>query len=234
MNDEVAYCYAALLDVLGYRSRLDQDRDTGQLAFRDQLQRALGVLGTINEALYSYSAISDTIILTCSSRREVLGFLGALKLVFVAFLKEGLLIRGAATYGAHFKSSHVTYSHAIARAYQLEQESAIYPRIVVDPNVVEMFRSNGELATLTSSRLICQSNNTHFLNVVDEDNWQTVYGAARKLFLETQRSLARNERAFMKHAWLEGYLFSSPFADTTQQRYIPGILELDGRPDGAS
>ena len=128
----IPYVYVALLDVLAYRGRLQADRDSGTLSFKDDLQRAMTVLGDINEADFQYQAISDTIIITCPRREGFTDLLGLLKGVFVSFLKEGLLLRGGVAYSQHFKSSHVTYSHAIALAYELESRQAVYPRIVID------------------------------------------------------------------------------------------------------
>ena len=75
MSEILTYVYAAILDVLGYRQRLEKDRKTNTLAFKDALHSALQELTTINEAIYNYQAISDTVIITCSNRDELVGFL---------------------------------------------------------------------------------------------------------------------------------------------------------------
>ena len=221
MTEEVTYCYVALLDVLGYRARLQQDIESGVLAFKDQLQRALAVLGTVNEAEFSYGAISDTVILSCSSRPQIVPLLQTLKRVFLGFLGEGLFVRGALTFGPHFKSANVTYSHALAAAYQLQSTRAIYPRILIDHNVLEMFESTTGLAELVGSQLVCAANGLYFLNVLDAENWKRVYEAAKQAFLASENSLREDERAFLKHVWFQEYLFGSLFAEIGAPRFVP-------------
>jgi hypothetical protein len=78
MNEE-AYVYVALLDVLGYRNRLEEDRSQRALTFRDDLQNAMAVFQNVNEADFQYQAISDTIIISCSRQEAFLEFLSILK-----------------------------------------------------------------------------------------------------------------------------------------------------------
>jgi len=229
MNEALTYVYAALLDVLGYRQRLDEDRQKGVLAFKDSLTSALLVLSNLNEADFSYQAISDTIIVTCSQRDSFISFLEALRTIQLAFLDEGLFVRGGVSYAQHFKSGPITYSHAVARAYELESRTAIHPRIVVDHNIIEMFRSAGELTALAESGLLVDRNGVSFLNILQPNNWAKVYDAARDLYSQQAALLNRQESEFMKHAWFEEYIFSSPIAYPNKPRYIPRISILSSK-----
>jgi len=220
------YVYAALLDVLGYKDLLKSDRDKGQLQFKDQLKKAMAVLSHVNEAEYQYQAISDTVLLTCAKREHLLPFLKMLREVQIAFLNEGLLIRGGVTYAQHFKSAHLTYSHAIARAHELEVQSAVYPRIVIDENILAMFDASEELDSIIQSRLVTVWNGINFLNILDAKNWQQVYAAAKSIFLAQEAQLRKNEKDFLKHVWLENYLFSAPDAKADAARYIPAMKLL--------
>lgn len=223
MNENLTYVYAAVLDVLGYRNRLDEDRNKGSLAFKDELQRALYTLTSINEATYNYQAISDTIILTCYRQDGFLEFIENLKKIFIAFLKEGLFIRGGVAYSQHFKSMHITYSHAIALAHEIESRVSIFPRIVIDNNIIYMFESTGEHYNIYESGFVCYSNGIHFLNVIDKDNWEEVHGYAKNLYQRESNQIYGHEHEFLKHAWFENYLFGSPFANKEIDRYIPPI-----------
>lgn len=223
MSNDPTYVHAAVIDVLGYRQRLREDRESGTLTFKDELQRALQTLNNVNEAVYSYQAISDTVILTCSNRDELVDFLQVLKEIELAFLEEGLFIRGGVTYSQHFKSSNVTYSHAVARAYEIESKIALYPRIVIDHNTIQMFEGSEEFSGLVESELICVLNGVYFLNVLDKNNWNDVYRWARGLYEHDKDSLQRNEIEFLKHSWFENYLFDSLYVVDNCQRYIANI-----------
>lgn len=226
MTEDLPYVYVAILDVLGYRQRLEEDRSAGNLDFKDQLNRSLQALNNYNETTYSYQAISDTIILTCSDRNNLIEFLQVLKEITIAFLKENLFIRGGIAYSQHFKSGQITYSHALARAHEIESKLAQYPRIVIDYNIIEMFVSSSNISSIINSNLVCIFNGSYFVNILDENNWRDVYSYAKTLYEHDKKFLLRREIEFSKHVWFENYLFASPYVDSLCERYIPKIRFL--------
>jgi hypothetical protein len=217
------YVYAALLDVLGYRERLESDRRQGSLQFKEVLENALRCLASINDAEYSHQTISDTIILTCSSRDNLVPFLCVLRDVQISFLQNGLFLRGGVTFQQHFRSGAITYSPAYAGAHELESNLAIYPRIVVDHNIVDMFESSGLGKRLADARLLCECNGVFFVNIIDEDNWLDLFAKAKELHQHDLQSMKRAEGVFSKHLWFQEYLFSSEFAKSDAGRYVPAI-----------
>lgn len=225
MSPDVPYVLAALLDVLGYRDLLARDRESGRLDFKDALQRAMQVLSNVNEAQYAYTAISDTIIITRTEDTDLPGLLNVLKCVQLAFLREGMLIRGGLAYERHFKSNNITYSHALALAHQVESTVAFYPRIVLDNNLIETQKIKNLWLPVIKSQLVCECNGIHFLNVLDASNWGEVYFWARAIYERERSSLTGREKEFSKHAWFENYLLTSPHAksDCDQTSYMPKI-----------
>ena len=217
------YVYATLLDVLGYRERLERDRRTGTLAFKDVLENSLRCLANINDAEFAHQAISDTIILTCTGRDQFIELLKVLRNVQVSFLANGLFLRGGVTFQPHFRSGAITYSPAYAGAHEIESKLAIYPRIVVDHNIVEMFESNGDDSQLRESNLLCECNGVFFVNICNEGNWHDLYEQARKVYLADSNGMRRNEGVFSKHLWFQEYLMGSVYAPKTAERYIPTI-----------
>ncbi|MCO6435712.1 MAG: hypothetical protein J5J06_01330 [Phycisphaerae bacterium] len=217
------YVYAAILDVLGYRERLAHDRKRGVLEFKDVLQNSLQCLQDINDAEFAHQTISDTVILTCADRLRVVDFLTVLRDVQVSFLVNGAFLRGGVTFQQHFRSGAITYSHAYAGAHELEASLAIYPRIVVDHNIVDMFESSGNSDMLRGCHLLCECNGVFFVNIVDEDNWQTLYEKAREMYRAESARIRQVEGVFAKHLWFQEYLMSSPHALPKSERYMPGI-----------
>lgn len=216
----MTYAYVALLDVLGYRFRLAEDRKSGGLSFKDSLQNALRVFETVNEADFHYQAISDTILVSCSHRGMFPEFLEVVRRVFVAFLEDGMFLRGGVTFEKHFKSANLTYSHAVARAYEIESARATYPRIVVDENILAMLHESGELDKLLALKLLLHANGTVFLNVADERNWAQLYEWGRAMFNAQQSALLGRESEFAKHVWFERYLMEHPCRVEGHTRYI--------------
>lgn len=219
----IPYCYVALLDVLSYRSRLDQDIASGEFKFKEDLERALNVFDSINSVQFSVQAISDTIIITCGSHDNFSEFLNIIKKTFVSFLSRGLYVRGGISYSKHFQSGRITYSHAVARAYEIENTQAIYPRIVVDKNIIDMYKSGTGLPSIFDHGLILCQNGTYFVNILDNDNWLSLYEHAKSVYIRDATQLQSNESAFAKHQWFENLLLTSNYADVSKPKYIEPI-----------
>lgn len=220
---EPTYLYAALLDVLAYRQLLQRDRESGRLDFQDKLSAALRIFESVNEAVFGVQAISDTIIITCSDHGHFPQFLELLRSVFIAFLRQGLLVRGGIAYSRHFQSNHLTYSHAVARAYELESSVAVYPRIVLDNNIVDMYEVATDLPPIRSSNLLCVENGVIFLDVLTRDNWAEVYEYARKNYDANCNTIKSDESVISKYIRLERYLLASSHAPTGAAGFVAAI-----------
>lgn len=223
--NEISFSYVALIDVLGYKARLEADRQSGVLTFRDALIGALEVFTPVNENDFQHEAISDTIIIRCPFRDKIIEMLNLIKAVQISFLKHGLFTRGAIVYQQHFQSGKITYSLALSQAHQIESTQAIYPRVVVDRNVIEMFRSEENephiLTALVRSKLLIERNGVYFVNIIDAANWLQIRNYAASLFESDCDGIAGNEGAFSKHVWFEDLLFSSEAAPDGKERFIP-------------
>ncbi|HBG35270.1 MAG TPA: hypothetical protein DDX01_08065 [Holosporales bacterium] len=221
----LSHVYTALIDILAYRYRLESDQKNGRLDFKEDLEQALKVFDTVNDAIYRVQAISDTIIITCSEHNHFPEFIAILKKVFIEFLKRGLFIRGGIAYSRHFQSGRLTYSHSIAKAYELESKIAIYPRIVVDRNIIEMYLGGSGMPDMFGKSFFLKQNGVTFLNVIDDENWTLVHGLAKNIYETDKNHMVENENAFLKHLWFQECIFSSKSRVMSFDRYIEGITE---------
>lgn len=205
----IPYTYVSLLDVLGYRNKIDADRQAGSEDFKTKLESSLSVLSGINETEIGYQAISDTIIIASSQYASFCDLLDILKRVHLSFLENGLFLRGGVAFAPHFRSGPITYSHALPIAYQIEQKQAIYPRIVIDKNIVEMFSPGGklesELGRVKSEKLICKENGIFFLNVAGGQE-EKYYNLSRAIYEAEASALDGHEHELAKHRWLQEYI----------------------------
>ncbi|BDV44197.1 hypothetical protein GURASL_31200 [Geotalea uraniireducens] len=222
----ISHVYTALIDILAYRYRLESDQKSGLLTFKDDLEQALKVFDSVNDAFYRVQAISDTIIITCSEHNHFPEFTSILKNVFIEFLRRGLFIRGGIAYSRHFQSGRLTYSHSIAKAYELESKISIYPRIVIDNNIMEMYVGGVGMPDIFNKRIFSKQNGVTFLNIVDDENWVLIYTLAKKIYENDKNHMLENESAFLKHLWFQEYIFSSGSRDRTCERYIEAISEV--------
>lgn len=227
MEEIAEYSYVCFIDILGYRHHLDLDRKSGTMEFKTKLSDSMSILDTIDEGIFSVQAISDTVILSCPRHDKFIEFLKLIRNVFLKFLDNGLLIRGGVAYSRHFRSKNITYSHALALAYENESKQAIYPRIVMDKELMAMYLSTETLMPITGTKLLCQLNGVMFLNIISsEAEWALVYEKARSIFLKDQPILKNDETAFYKHLWFQEYIFSSPNRKMSEKRYIPEFKQV--------
>ncbi|MCZ8292403.1 MAG: hypothetical protein O9312_02715 [Hylemonella sp.] len=215
----------ALLDVLAYRNHLKADRSSGTETFKTKLESALSVLTSINETELSYQAISDTIIVAANPSTALTDFISTIAEVQRSFLQSGLLIRGGIAFEQHFKSGNLTYSHALAVAYELEQRQAIYPRVVIDKGVIEMLRTGSRFTIddarrLQSERLICVQNEIHFVNFI-AGKVDDCYTMAKNIFEAERAELEGREAELAKHRWLQDYILS--FSNGLHSAYMGEI-----------
>ncbi len=222
------YSLVALLDVLAYRNHLKADRSSGNETFKAKLESALSVFGSINETEITYQAISDTIIIAANPSTAISEFLSTIAAVQRAFLQSGLLIRGGIAFEQHFKSGNLTYSHALAVAYEIEQKQAIYPRVVIDKSVIEMLRTGSRFAAADIRRLqdectICVQNGVHFVNFVS-GNIDWCYEKARAIFAAEYSDLEGQEYELAKHRWLQDYVVA--FSERRLSNYMGEISVL--------
>jgi hypothetical protein len=82
---------------------------------------------------------SDTIVFSSPSRKEYSTPLVAITmgLAFI-LLRGGYYVRGALTRGLLRHTKSTIYGPAIVRAHNIEQKVAIYPRIVITPDVIDL------------------------------------------------------------------------------------------------
>ncbi len=224
MSMDPSYTYVALLDVLGYRFYLEQDRCSGNLEFQNRLNNALSLFNEINETIFGVQAISDTIIITCSSHDRFPHFLESLRKVFLAFMEQHLFVRGGIAYSLHFQSGRLTYSHALARAHELESKLAIYPRIVIDNNIIRMYEAGDNLPPIQGRDLLCEENGIYFINIITKDNWEYVRKKAKDIYEKNKSGY--DEVTLSKHIRFEKYLLQSAHAPSGATSYIDKINSI--------
>lgn len=93
-------------------------------------------------------AFSDNVVRVCPIDGEEGGqgalFNELLNLVHIQakLTERGIFLRGGLTVENIYLASGVVYGPGLVRAYELESQFAVYPRIVVDPAVMEQYFAN--------------------------------------------------------------------------------------------
>lgn len=194
------HAYVAYLDILGYKELLEADVRAGSQNFKDRMIQAFRAFEAVNRSRYAYRAISDSIFISCTERSAAHEFLCILREVYVSFLDEGLLIRGGISFGQHFENQSITYSPVLTKAHALESAVAEFPRIMIDSNILDMFPD------LKRDGIALRSGKFWFLNVVTTESFEKTWGAAKSTCTSNRLVIDCNERARMKHRWLQEFL----------------------------
>ena len=154
--------FTAFLDFLGFREVSAQTDDTTRLRVLNlllalsALRGEFDVQSTVQETGKStsikpaISTFSDHIVISYPLQpiyadtgfsEQVAGivilqqFGNLITSIAAAALRIGFLVRGAATIGKLYHARGVVFGEALVEAYELESRTAIYPRIVLSPQL---------------------------------------------------------------------------------------------------
>lgn len=218
------YSYYAFLDVMGYKEYLNSDMRNGTTAFKDKLVASFRVFEEVGQGNIHYKSISDSIFV--SSPNSVVEFLATIKKVYISFLRNGLLLRGGIAYERHFENNSITYSLALTEAYNLESKHSLYPRILIQPAIIEKAKNEKAQGTNNNMELIANNNLTikcgdyYQLHIVDSENWMEVYDGLKMIYDADGTSINANPKLLAYYTWLHNYLFSFKPKEIKKQRFI--------------
>jgi hypothetical protein len=145
----------AFIDILGFRAliaKLPTDPVLHRLLHRalDQIKSyasAAGQKGTAQEKLES-SVFSDSIVI--SGPEDALAtVIWTCTMLQSKLLAGSILTRGGISFGPTHHKDGLLYGDGMIRAYDLESKAAVYPRVLIDPILVEKLQSF-QRATLLS------------------------------------------------------------------------------------
>ncbi len=144
-------------DVLGFRALIASDQNAESVAQKLRaLRRHSETDADIAQMQGStFTNFSDLVLRTIplhqrnGSTQEHLLFMELLDLVHIQadLIRSEVLLRGALTIGQIYASGDVTFGPGLVRAYELESTVALYPRVIIDPEVFETLRDNPALRT---------------------------------------------------------------------------------------
>ncbi|MEI6499895.1 MAG: hypothetical protein WCP21_02590 [Armatimonadota bacterium] len=157
-NSDATYqdCYVAVLDILGYKNRVDRAVRSGgheqDIAFLEGLlDRAYAYVQAKNESpragQISLRVFSDTVVIASPATAEGDGCFSlmlATTFIVALFAYENVWVRGAVARGGHYGSSRLIYSPALIEAHVAGEEFADLARILVSPLVARDCHARGQ------------------------------------------------------------------------------------------
>ena len=140
--------FIAYFDILGYEQYIRKENKAVEImdaikGVIHQIRNNEEVQGSKNysDGEVKLKVFSDNFII-CSERNWQLIMEIAL-ILQIEFAKRSILIRGSLTYGSLYFDDEFICGEGIIKAYNLESQVAIYPRVVIDKIYLE--KTNGEV-----------------------------------------------------------------------------------------
>ena len=151
---KLEHYFIAYIDFLGMKNMMNSDNSLDFLKILHQLyDNTISGINAIKKELFindiKIKIFSDNIIFAIKIPKNnknsfwfsLNNFINLMSIFQMEALMCGFTLRGGITKGELFFNDIYTYGPAIIRAYDLESKNAIYPRIVIDPLLIEDYKS---------------------------------------------------------------------------------------------
>ena len=168
-NEKLQEHIVAFIDVLGSKEAIKKDEEKSLKVMYYSYTEAIKLFDYLFENKQIKPRVkifSDNIVVAVSRYGEsghgafcAVVMLSAI--IQVEFLKHGLLTRGGIASGSFFCDELMVWGKGLVKAYSLESTVAIYPRVIIDPELI------GELGL---TRTDCPFKKTQKWIVQDEDS----------------------------------------------------------------
>jgi hypothetical protein len=137
------FYYLAFIDVLGFSKMVEHDCNGpgDNQKFFEKLLAINKTITSLQSDGYKIESIQfsdSTIIFTKFDKNKLKPFVEVVRKYQQLLFHEGLLCRGAISHGKHYHENGFIFSQALVDAYRLEQGAAIYPRIIVSNDLIDL------------------------------------------------------------------------------------------------
>lgn len=136
--------YLAYLDILGTRKIIEKDRNDKYLNLLNKIYKEAietkSILNTWNNMHIMAKIFSDNILLfvrveESNSNKQLRALIGLAGTIQCIALEKGYLIRGSIAQGNFCSNNLFVHGKALIDAVELEEDIAIYPRIIIQENI---------------------------------------------------------------------------------------------------
>lgn len=198
--------YVASLDLLGTKNMILHDDTDEHLNHIFNIYKSWKKIRTIDGYFdqLKVKIFSDNILIACNAENGNLErFLEYVAYMAEHFLINGYIIRGGISKGRLYIDDLMVWGTGLVNAYLLESEQAIYPRIILDPDIL------GEITKRTKEYLIVlDCDGKYYFNYI---RW---YGKNKEGYLDTVHKAKEflkeisvtEEKDKGKLNWLKKYL----------------------------
>ena len=158
--------FVAFIDILGFKDIIKHTLEGPDEYVR--IKKVLNYIADIQQYNYygalaesgilkDVSVFSDSIVISYSLKTPIGGALFHVLIdivhLYIELLNNGIFVRGGISYGEMYHNQKICFGPAMISAYMLEEEKAIYPRIVIERKAIETgIRNPGSANTVNMER----------------------------------------------------------------------------------
>ena len=146
------------IDILDFRNKIKVTEDKDVAKAQLQLCKLINVLDYIqhefskavdnNQTAFQVTMFSDSIVFSVRKYDGIdfITIVELLKKIQINLIKVDILLRGGIVLGKIIHDNKKIIGPALIEAYDLERKSAMYPRIIIDPDILEINAGGSELS----------------------------------------------------------------------------------------
>ena len=133
----------AFVDILGFSERIRESESDDQSfvrvvsALTEIEMQAEGLPnqpGEIHDSIHMVNFSDSLIISAPVNPKSFWKLVLTISKIFSKLVGNGVLLRGAITVGPHYRRDRVAFGPSVIEAYRLEQESCVWPRVMLSKN----------------------------------------------------------------------------------------------------
>lgn len=173
---------------------------------------------------YKIKVFSDNIIIAipCQNNKtddnsflkSLTGIQNSVRYIQRYFLERNLLSRGAVTFGDFFIDDHLVWGPAIIRVYELENSIALYPRVIVDDNIIniakkynKLLKAKGHYEDILEKNLIKKDfDGIYFFDYLGKEQITKEIALNSLIHIEQKIQNETDKKILQKMDWHKNYL----------------------------
>lgn len=236
--------FVAFLDILGFKNMIKCT--INNIAYQKKIMQVLSDIASIRQDNYhgflseygvykEVSVFSDSIVISYSTKLEIGGGLFHILIdlisICINLVERGIYVRGAVTCGLMHHDKNICFGPAMVKAYELEEESAIYPRIIIELSTIcEDLKHPGQANSVKMEANYLRGiikrdtkDKKYFLDYLSQweefnepEDYDKFIGNVRKNLIECLQHTEYPEKIQEKYRWFKKY-----YNDTIRKAYIP-------------
>jgi hypothetical protein len=202
--------YVAFIDILGFKNIIEKsEKKENEIQY---IEKAINILKSFtNQSSLVVTQFSDSVVISTNDSED--NFQKLLKCLLEISIKSiGIwyLLRGGITKGKLIHTKDYLFGPAMNYAYKLESELAIFPRIIIDENLIGLInQQNIDFFTKDFDGI-------YFLDYLNPNNFENMNKEDVKTHLDSIRDTLNNFdkesindlKIKQKYLWLENKLLN--------------------------